>query len=48
MRESIVQKGNCFVEEIKGAELRSRRGKVIYNIIITVTKLSNLIGYQLP
>ena len=29
--ESIVQKENCFVEEIKEAELRSRRGKIIYN-----------------
>ena len=29
--ESIVQKENCFAEEIKGAELRFRRGKVIYN-----------------
>ena len=29
--ESIVRKENCFVEEIKEAELRSRRGKFIYN-----------------
>ena len=29
--ESIVQEENCFVEEIKKAELRSRRGKFIYN-----------------
>ena len=29
--ESIVQKENCFVEEIKEVELRSRRGKCIYN-----------------
>ena len=29
--ESIVQKENCFVEEIKEVELRSRRGKFIYN-----------------
>ena len=29
--ESIVQKGNCSVEEIKEVELRSRRGKFIYN-----------------
>ena len=27
--ESIVQKENCFVEEIKEVELRSRRGKFI-------------------
>ena len=25
--ESIAQKENCFVEEIKEVELRSRRGK---------------------
>ena len=29
--ESIVQKENCFVEEIKEVQLRSRRGKFIYN-----------------
>ena len=29
--ESIVQKENCFVEEIKEVELRSCRGKFIYN-----------------
>ena len=29
--ESIVQKENCFVEEIKEVELRSRRRKFIYN-----------------
>ena len=29
--ESIVQKKNCFVQEIKEVELRSRRGKFIYN-----------------
>ena len=29
--ESIVQKENCFEEEIKEVELRSRRGKFIYN-----------------
>ena len=29
--ESIVRKENCFVEEIKEVELRSRRGKFIYN-----------------
>ena len=28
--ELLVQKENCFVEEIKEAELRSRRGKFIY------------------
>jgi len=29
--ESIIQKENCFVEEIKEVELTSRRGKFIYN-----------------
>ena len=29
--ESIVQKENWFVEEIKEVELRSRRGKFTYN-----------------
>ena len=29
--ESIVRKDNCFLEEIKVFELRSRRGKFIYN-----------------
>ena len=29
--QSIVQKENCFVEEIKDVKLRSRRGKFIDN-----------------
>ena len=29
--ELVVQKGNCVVEEIKEVDLRSRRGKFIYN-----------------
>ena len=29
--ELAVQKENCVVEEIKEVELRSRRGKFIYN-----------------
>ena len=29
--ESIVRKENCFLEEIKEIELRSLRGKCIYN-----------------
>ena len=29
--ELVVQKENCVVEEIKDAELRSRRGKFILN-----------------
>ena len=31
--ESIVQKENCFVEEIKEVELRSRRRKFKYNSV---------------
>ena len=34
--ESIVLKENCFVEEIKEVELRSRRGKFIYNRTYTI------------
>ena len=30
--ELVVQKENCVVEEIKEVELRSRRGKFIYNL----------------
>ena len=29
--ELVVQKENCVVEEIKEVELKSRRGKLIYN-----------------
>ena len=29
--EPVVQKENCVVEEIKTVELRTRRGKFIYN-----------------
>ena len=29
--ELVVQKENCVVEEIKEVELKSRRGKFIYN-----------------
>ena len=36
--ESIVQKENCFVEQIKEVELRSRRRKFIYN------RTYNLVG----
>ena len=31
--ESIVQKENCFVEEIKEVELRFRRRKFMYNSV---------------
>ena len=34
--EQVVQKENCVVEEIKEAELRSRRG----NLFITELKIS--------
>ena len=34
--ESIVQKENCFVEEIKEVELRSRRRKFIITVLNTV------------
>ena len=42
--ESIVQKENCFVEEIKEVELRSRREKFIYNRTynpVTLNKVSH-------
>ena len=39
--ESIVQKENCFVEEIKEVELRSRRGKFIYNRTYNLVGLNN-------
>ena len=31
VNKPVVQKENCFVEEIKEVELRSRRWKFIYN-----------------
>ena len=31
VNKPVVQKENCFVEEIKEVELRSRHGKFIYN-----------------
>ena len=40
--ESIVQKENCFVEEIKEVELRSRRGKFIYNRTYNSTGLNQV------
>ena len=40
--ESIVQKENCFVEEIKEVELRSRRGKFIYNRTYNPVTLSKV------
>ena len=51
--ESIVQKENCFVEEIKEVELRSRRGKFIYNrtynpirIVIFLDAVVHLADYR--
>ena len=40
--ESIVQKENCFVEEIKEVELRSRRRKFMYNSV-EYCRISNVI-----
>ena len=37
----VVQKENCAVEEIKEVELRSRRGKFIYN------RTYNSVGFNL-
>ena len=40
--DSIVQKQNCFVEEKKKVELRSRRGKVIHNRIYNSVGLNKV------
>ena len=40
--ESIVQKENCFVEEIKEVELRSPRGKFIYNRTYNPVRLNKV------
>ena len=40
--ESIVQKENCFVEEIKEVELRSRRWKFIYKRIYNPVGLNKV------
>ena len=40
--ELVVQKENCVVEEIKEVELRSRRGKFIYNNSIGLNQVSQL------
>ena len=43
--ELVVQKENCVVDEIKEAELRSLRGKFIYNrtyIFIGLNQVSQL------
>ena len=39
--ELVVQKKNCVLEEIKEVELRSRRGKFIYN------RTYNSVGFNL-
>ena len=40
--ELVVQKENCVVEEIKEVELRSRRGKFIYNRTYNFTALNQV------
>ena len=40
--ELVVQKENCVVEEIKEVELRSRRGKFIYNRPYNSTGLNHI------
>ena len=45
--ELVVQKENCVVEEIKEAELRSRRGKFIYNRTYNFVGL-NKVGHFSP
>ena len=40
--ELVVQKENCVVEEIKEVELRSRRGKFIYNRTYNSTGLNQV------
>ena len=40
--ELVVQKENCVVEEIKEVELRSRRGKFIYNRTYNFTGLNQV------
>ena len=39
----VVQEENCAVEEIKEVELRSRRGKFIYNVMTQIM----VVGIQL-
>ena len=41
--DSIVQKQNCVVEEIKEVELRSRHGKFVYNRTYLVLSLDTVV-----
>ena len=43
--ELVVQKENCVVEEIKEVELRSRRGKFIYNRTYNSIGLNQVSNY---
>ena len=45
--ESIVQKENCFVEEIKEVELRYRRGKFFYNSTYNPVGLNKVSSFSL-
>ena len=44
--ESIVQKENCLVEEIKEAKLRSRRGKFIDNRTYNPVELNKVSDFS--
>ena len=46
--ESIVQKENCFAEEIKEVQLRSRRGKFIYNRTYNLVRLNKVSHFCRP
>ena len=46
--ESIVQKENCFVREIKEVELRSRRGKFIYDRTYNSIGLNQVSHFSQP
>ena len=47
--DSIVQKQNCVVEEIKEVELRSRHGKFVYNrtyLVLSLDAVVHLADYR--
>ena len=46
--DSIAQKQNCVVEEIKEVELKSRPGKFIYNRIYNSVGLNKVSYFSLP
>ena len=46
--DSIAQKQNCVVEEIKEVGLRSRRGKFIYNRAYNSFGLNKVSHFSLP